>query len=151
MLLDATKCDDYHSYSIVETYKSLHPVITIYRLLLTVESPGPLKASPTCTEMESNHRTRRNGFTVRRVWPLRYPCVLMTPSLRARAPPIYYERRTPRKRSCSTLLRRRARFKDSVRFELTNDFRRFWFSRPTPSATRPTIHSRWVQAHIYPS
>ena len=28
-------------------------------------------------EMESNHRTRRNGFTVRRVWPLRYPCVLM--------------------------------------------------------------------------
>lgn len=85
-----------------------------------------------------------SGFTVRRVWPLRYPCLLMTPSLRARAPPIYYERRTPRKRSCSTLLRRRARFKDGVRFELTNDFRRFWFSRPTPSATRPTIHSRWV-------
>lgn len=38
MLLDAMECDDYHSYSIVETYKSPYPVITIYRLLLTVES-----------------------------------------------------------------------------------------------------------------
>ena len=38
------------------------------------------------------------------------------------------------------------RFKDSVRFELTNDFRRCWFSRPTPSATRPTIHQTGVTA-----
>ena len=44
--------------------------------------------------MESNHRTRRNGFTVRRVWPLRYPCNVMTPSLRARAPPIVMSRNT---------------------------------------------------------
>ena len=30
-------------------------------------------------EMESNHRTRRNRFTVCRVWPLRYPSVEMVP------------------------------------------------------------------------
>ena len=97
-----------------------------------------------CMEMESNHRTRRNGFTVRRVWPLRYPCDVMTPSLRARAPPIYYERRTPRKHSCSTLLRCRARFKDRAGFEPADDFRRLRFSRPVFSTTQPSIRSRWV-------
>lgn len=68
----------------------------------------------------------------------------MAPSLRARAPPIYYERRTPRKRSCSTLLRSCARFKDRAGFEPADDFHRLRFSRPVFSTTQPSIHSRWV-------
>ena len=32
-------------------------------------------------EMDLNHRTRRNRFTVCRVWPLRYPSIKMVPEI----------------------------------------------------------------------
>ena len=107
--------------------------------------------------MESNHRTRRNGFTVRRVWPLRYPCLFSYPqhAWYLRCTKTRERGQTPHALNCSMsrdtnrpigftlglpVSLQSTRCKDRQGFEPWDDFRRLWFSRPVLSTTQPSIH-----------